>query len=163
MIHFYPPWAFFAGIRNWYFNSDIHMLHWSLITCYDFMQCSFLQCHHWKATRNVCYFLNNSIPISFYNFFVTRYPIHYYHTRSVDLIDRFYRTNLGQFSVMYRGPVIRNSFSASIRSQTSFLIFKKRASTIFLKCTVLCKWGMITVCKHCKCYCNFVFISFSFS
>lgn len=121
----------FLGFFCWYtqlvFYSDIHMLHWSLITRYDFMQCSFLLCHHWKATRNVCYFLNNSLPISFYNFFVTRSPIHCYHTRSVDLLyNRFYRTNLGQFSVTYRGPVIRNSFSASIRSQTSFLIFKKK-------------------------------------
>lgn len=87
----------FLGFFCWYtqlvFYSDIHMLHWSLITCYDFMQCSFLLCHHWKATRNVCYFLNNSLPISFYNFFVTRSPIHCYHTRSVDLLyNRFYRT-----------------------------------------------------------------------
>ncbi len=78
-------------------------------------------------------FLNILLPESFSSFFVTRSQIHCYHTGSVDLLhSQFYGTSLGQFSVTYRGPVIWSSLSASLRSHSSALGFKRVLKQVLL-------------------------------
>ena len=71
-------------------------------------------------------FFNNLLPSSFNSFFITRSQIHSHQTRSVDLLHRqFFRTNLGQFSIRDRGPVVWNSFPATLRKHSSLATFKK--------------------------------------
>ena len=78
-------------------------------------------------------FFNNLLPSSFNSFFITRSQIHSHQTRSVDLLHRqFFRTNLGQFSIRDRGPVVWNSFPATLRKHSSLATFKKYLKTYLI-------------------------------
>ena len=70
---------------------------------------------------------HNLLPSSFRDLFLSSYPVHQYETRLASQYrPHFCRTNIKQFSILYRGPKIWNSLPVSLISSPSIFVFKKK-------------------------------------
>ena len=69
---------------------------------------------------------HNLLPNSFHDLFLSSNQVHQYETRLASQYrPHFCRTNIKQFSILYRGPKIWNSLPVSLISSPSISVFKK--------------------------------------
>ena len=69
---------------------------------------------------------HNLLPSSFRDLFLSSNQVHQYETRLASQYrPHFCRTNIKQFSILYRGPKIWNSLPVSLISSPSIFVFKK--------------------------------------
>ena len=69
---------------------------------------------------------HNLLPSSFHDLFLSSNQVHQYETRLASQYrPHFCRTNIKQFSILYRGPKIWNSLPVSLISSPSIFVFKK--------------------------------------
>ena len=69
---------------------------------------------------------HNLLPNSFHDLFLSSNQVHQYETRLASQYrPHFCRTNIKQFSILYRGPKIWNSLPVSLISSPSIFVFKK--------------------------------------
>ena len=70
---------------------------------------------------------HNLLPNSFHDLFLSSNQVHQYETRLASQYrPHFCRTNIKQFSILYRGPKIWNSLPVSLISSPSISVFKKK-------------------------------------
>ena len=68
---------------------------------------------------------HNLLPSSFHDLFLSSNQVHQYETRLASQYrPHFCRTNIKQFSILYRGPKIWNSLPISLISSPSIFVFK---------------------------------------
>ena len=69
---------------------------------------------------------HNLLPSSFHDLFLSSNQVHQYETQLASQYrPHFCRTNITQFSILYRGPKIWNSLPISLISSSSIFVFKK--------------------------------------
>ena len=69
---------------------------------------------------------HNLLPNSFHDLFLSSNQVHQYETRLASQYrPHFCRTNIKQFSILYRGPKIWNSLPVSLINSPSISVFKK--------------------------------------
>ena len=69
---------------------------------------------------------HNLLPNIFHDLFLSSNQVHQYETRLASQYrPHFCRTNIKQFSILYRGPKIWNSLPVSLISSPSIFVFKK--------------------------------------
>ena len=69
---------------------------------------------------------HNLLPNSFHDLFLSSNQVHQYETRLASQYRlHFCRTNIKQFSILYRGPKIWNSLPVSLINSPSISVFKK--------------------------------------
>ena len=67
---------------------------------------------------------HNLLPSSFHDLFLSSNQVHQYETRLASQYrPHFCRTNIKQFSILYRGPKIWNSLPVSLISSPSIFVF----------------------------------------
>ena len=77
---------------------------------------------------------NNIMPIVLRSLFTVVSNIHNYNTRQLMSFYIFkVRTNLGNFSIKYHGPIIWNSIPPYIQNSTSIYLFKKKLKQYLLE------------------------------
>ena len=70
---------------------------------------------------------HNLLPSSFRDLFLSSNQVHQYETRLASQYRlNFCRTNIKQFSILYRGPKIWNSFPISLIGSPSIFVFFKK-------------------------------------
>ena len=70
---------------------------------------------------------HNLLPNSFHDLFLSSNQVHQYETRLASQYrPHFHKTNIKQFSILYRGPQIWNSLPISLISSPSISVLKKK-------------------------------------
>ena len=70
---------------------------------------------------------HNLLPSSFHDLFLSSNQVHQYETQLASQYKpHFCRTNIKQFSILYRGPKIWNSLPISLISSPSIFVFKTK-------------------------------------
>ena len=68
---------------------------------------------------------------SFRNLFLSSNQVHHYETRLASQYrPHFCRTNIKQFSILYRGQTIWNSLPVTLTSSSSIFVFKKKSEKL---------------------------------
>ena len=78
---------------------------------------------------------HNLLPSSFHDLFLSSNQVHQYKYKTLLASlyrPRFCRTNIKQFSILYRGPKIWNSLPISLISSPSIFGFKKNLKNYLL-------------------------------
>ena len=69
---------------------------------------------------------HNLLPCSFPNLFLRSNQVHHYETQLTSQYRcHFCRTNIKQFSILYRGPTVWNSLPITLTSASSIFVFSK--------------------------------------
>ena len=91
------------------------------------------QVNTFEIAKFMFYYRNNLLPPLLLNLFVTNSQIHNYGTRTAsNYRTHLCRTNLKQFTILYQGPKIWNSFPVSV-TRLSNLSFKTKMQEFLLK------------------------------
>ena len=70
---------------------------------------------------------HNLLPCSFHNLFLSSNQVHRHETQLASQYRcGFCRTNIKQFSILYRGPTIWNSLPITLTSASSIFVFSKK-------------------------------------
>ena len=94
----------------------------------------YFQVNTLEIAKFMFYYRNNLLPLLLLNLLVTNSQIHNYGTRTASYYrTHLYRTNLKQFTILYRGPKIWNSLPVSVTCSSNLLSFKTKMQEFLLK------------------------------
>ena len=81
----------------------------------------------------------NLLPSSFRNLFLSSYQVHHYETPLASQYSRhFCRTNIKQFSILYRGPTIWYSLPVAITTSSPIFVIISFIVVLLIKFYVCC-------------------------